>query len=201
MYNVFLSAIKSIYPISSEVENEIKKALEIKHFKAGDIIIKRNKINDKLFFINQGMVRAYYFKSEGKSSNEVTSWLIAENGFVYIPQSFLTQSPSVEEVEVLEDAIMTTIAYEDLQNIYQNYPETNFIGRILTEGYLVMYDNRVRSLRMMSAKDRHDSFAFNFPELYHRAPLKYIASFLGITPETLSRVRGGSTKEEENFQN
>jgi hypothetical protein len=76
-----------------------------------------------------------------------------------------------------------------MQELYDIVPEANYIGRILTEIYLLMYDERVRFLRMMSAQKRNDAFRDMFPNIYDRAPKKYIASFLGLSPETLSRVR------------
>ena len=92
-------------------------------------------------------------------------------------------------MEILEPTTLISISYNSLQELYQKYHEAAFIGRLITEMYLVMYDERVRSLRMMSAKDRHDAFRENFPVIYEKAPKKHIASFLGLTPETLSRLR------------
>lgn len=69
------------------------------------------------------------------------------------------------------------------------YPESNIIGRVLTETYLLLYDERIRSLRMMNAQQRHELFKQQQPDIYKRAPFKHIASFLGVSPETFSRIR------------
>lgn len=189
MFEFFIQAVKSIHPISPAVEKDLRKRLVKTDFKAGEQIIKIGEVNDQLHFIEKGLVRCMYYKQEKKSKTEMTSWLINDFNFVYVPHSFIAQSPSVEAVETLEPTTTISISYDALQELYGKYHEAAFIGMLITQSYLVMYDERVRSIRMMSAQDRHDSFLENFPEIYNRAPLKYIASFLGLTPETLSRIR------------
>lgn len=189
MFEFFIQAVKSIHPISPAVEKDLRKRLVKNDFNAGEQIIKIGEVNDQLHFIEKGLVRCLYFKEEKKSKSEMTSWLINDFNFVYVPHSFIAQSPSVEAVETLEPTTTISISYAALQELYQKYHEAAYIGMLITQSYLVMYDERVRSIRMMSAQERHDSYLENFPDIYDRAPLKYIASFLGLTPETLSRIR------------
>jgi CRP/FNR family transcriptional regulator, anaerobic regulatory protein len=189
MFDIFIQAVKGIYPISANIQRDLEQRLVKTNHEVGEIIIPIGKVNDKLFFIEQGMVRCFYHKIEKGKKIEMTSWLINDFNFVYVPHSFIAQSPSLEAVEVLEPTTLISISYNSLQELYQKYHEAAYIGRLITEMYLVMYDKRVRSLRMMSAKDRHDSFKENFPAIYERASKKHIASFLGLTPETLSRIR------------
>lgn len=193
---LFIEAVKSIYPISNQTQKEIDKRLKKKSGKAGDMIVKIGEVNDTLFFIESGMVRSYYFKEEndGDEKTEVTSWIINEFNFIYIPHSFISQTPSVEAVELLEDSEFICLKHKDLYDLYNLFPEANYVGRILTEISLIMYDERVRFMRMMSAQKRHEIFQASYPEIYERAPLKYIASFLGLTPETLSRVKSKKGK-------
>lgn len=193
-YPLFIDAVKSIYPISKEFQKELEKRLKRKSGKAGDLIVKIGEVNDTLYFIESGIVRSYYFKEENEERIEVTSWIINEFNFIYIPHSFIPQIPSAEAVELLEDCQFVCLKQKDLHELYTTYPEANYVGRILTEISLIMYDERVRFLRMMSAQKRHETFLANYPEIYERAPLKYIASFLGLTPETLSRVRSKKIK-------
>lgn len=192
MFDLFIQAVKGIHPISAKIQRDLERRLVKTNHEAGEIIIPIGKVNDKLYFIEEGMVRCFYHKKEKGKNVEMTSWLINDFNFVYVPHSFIAQSPSVEAVETLEPTTLISISYEALQELYQKYHEAAYIGRLITEMYLVMYDERVRSLRMMSAKDRHDAFKDNFPVIYEKASKKHIASFLGLTPETLSRIRAKS---------
>jgi CRP/FNR family transcriptional regulator, anaerobic regulatory protein len=189
MFNAFVESVKNIYPISKTIEKQLLKRLVSLSGVAGEIIIKEGEINDKLFFIQKGMVRSYYFIEDHGVKHEVTSSFVGEFGFIYIPHSFIGQVPCMENVELLEDSELIYITYKSLHELYSLHPESNIIGRELTEMYLVTYDERVRLLRMMSAQKRNDIFQMQYPNIYERAPKKYIASFLGLTPETLSRVR------------
>lgn len=189
MFELFIQAVKAIHPISEPIQRDLEKRLVKSYHEAGEVIIPIGKVNDKLYFIEQGLVRCFYHKMEKNKKVEMTSWLINDFNFVYVPHSFIAQSPSVEAVETLEPTTLIAISYDSLQELYQKYHEAAYIGRLITEMYLIMYDERVRSLRMMSAQDRHDSFKDNFPVIYEKSPLKHIASFLGLTPETLSRIR------------
>ena len=189
MYTAFVESLKAIYPIKKETEKLLLKRLTKHVGKAGDIIVKAGEVNDRLYFIEKGMVRSYYSIEENGTKTEVTSWFVGEFGFIHVPHSFIPQVPSVETIEMLEDTEMISITHKGLQELYDMVPEANYIGRILTEMYLVMYDERVRFLRMMSAQKRNEVFQAMFPDIYDRAPKKYIASFLGLSPETLSRVR------------
>ncbi len=193
-YSLFTDAVKSIYPISRETQKELEKRLRRKSARAGDLIVKIGEVNDTLYFIESGLVRSYYFKEENNERIEVTSWIINEFNFIYIPHSFIPQVPSLEAVELLEDCQLICLKHKDLQDLYNTFPEANYVGRILTEISLIMYDDRIRFLKMMSAQKRHETFMNNYPEIYDRAPLKHIASFLGLTPETLSRVRSRKIK-------
>ncbi len=189
MFDSFLHIINSILPISEEITQLLNKTLKKKDIKLGDTIIKGDEINDTLFFIEKGLVRGFYYKEENNESHEVTSWIVNENNFIYVPHSFILKVPSLETVEALEDCTLISLRYDDLHEIFMKYPESNIIGRVLTETYLLLYDERIRSLRMMNAQQRHELFKKQQPDIYQRAPFKHIASFLGVSPETFSRIR------------
>ena len=112
-----------------------------------------------------------------------------ENDLIVSVYSFYTRQPSYENVELLEESTLVSIDYAQLQQLYRTFPEFNFVGRVLTERYYVLSEERTLSLRLQTALERYHDLLKSNPLLFGRAPLKQIASYLGMTPETLSRLR------------
>lgn len=104
-------------------------------------------------------------------------------------RSFYKRIQSEEYIEVLENSELHYLNFIDLQHIYYNFPEFNLIGRILTERYYILSEERNYNLRFNTAQERFEILKKNNPEIINRVPAKYIASYLGITEETLSRIR------------
>lgn len=181
----FIKIVVNVDPaLSPEAVQAIADAVQVHRFPKNTLIVSINEVNDRLFFIHSGL--AYGFYKIGQ--REVTSWFVKENDFIYIPDSFLDQKPSKEAIETLEDSVVISLAYDKLEFIYDTFPVANKIGRLLTEGYLKKFDKRVRSLRLQSAETRFKKFIEHYPGMYARLPQKIIASYLGISPETASRI-------------
>jgi CRP-like cAMP-binding protein len=161
----------------------LSKILKSKRYSKKDFLLKAGHISDKIFFIERGLVRCFYDKSE----KEVCSWFMKENDCIISVESFFQQKESYENIQALEETDAYFIEYNELQFIYQNFPEFNFIGRVLTEKYYALSEQRLYSLRMQNASERYRFLMENYPELIQRVPSKYLASYLGISEETLSR--------------
>ena len=112
-----------------------------------------------------------------------------ENNLIISVYSFFLQRSSHETIELLEDTTVISIHYDDLQALYRNCPEFNFVGRILAERYYVLSEERIISLRRQTSQERFLSLLQTHPRILNRARLKQIASYLGMAPETLSRLR------------
>ncbi len=181
----FLSYLSSIIPVSSELEMElnlITKQLSIVKNQA--IVESGNRCHD-LFFVEKGLLRGYYFH-EGK---EITNWFGLEGEFSTCFYSFIACKPSFETMQVIEDCKLTQLSHAALQNLYVKFPETERLGRIITENYYVKLEERLLSLQFKTAKERYLHFIKTKPSLLQRTSLGQIASYLGITQETLSRIR------------
>ena len=105
--------------------------------------------------------------------------------------SFFTQQPSEECLELLEPAVVHSISYDQLQELYRDFPEFNFIGRRLIEHYYVLSEQRAQHLRSRTAQERYELLLRDFPTAFQRVALTHITSHLGVAAETLSRLRNG----------
>ena len=181
-----LDAIQTLHPISSELRSALSKVLRRDIFTRKHWLLQPDQVSDRLYFVEKGVVRGYYLK-EGK---EVTSWFMREGDFLISIVSFYSRQPAHEYIELLEDSVVWSITYVQLQQLYRDFTEFNIVGRLLTEKYYVLSELRTQNLRMQTAPERYRQLLTDFPDIFGRVPLKYIASHLGISPETLSRLRG-----------
>jgi CRP/FNR family transcriptional regulator, anaerobic regulatory protein len=177
--------VDSIQKMSDSFWAELDGLLEIRHLSKKTFILKEGEVCKNLIFIVSGMARAYSYTD----GTQVTSWFMKENDMIISVKSFFKQQPSAENMETLEDSEIALLSYEHLNYLYRKYPEYNVVGRILTEHYYVLSEERSFSLRVHTAEERYQTLLTIHPEILKRAPLKYIASYLSMTPETLSRLR------------
>jgi CRP-like cAMP-binding protein len=113
-----------------------------------------------------------------------------EEGFIVTTWiSFYTQKPGNEFIEAAEDTVLACISYSDIQQYYIDFPESNIIGRKQVEYAFYLAEQRTQLLRKHTAEEKYKFFLDNHPTLIQRVPLKHIATYLGMSEETLSRVR------------
>jgi len=180
-----LDKLNQFLKISDQTKKELAGLIIQKNFKKGTILLKEGEICQHLYFLEEGFARGFFYQN-GK---DITSWFALENDIATPMYSFVTQNPSFESIEILEESVLDVISYENLQNIYRIYPEFNLIGRILTEKYYVELMTRTMSFQFQSATERYLQLLSHQPQLLQRASLGHIASYLGISQETLSRIR------------
>lgn len=183
--SLFINRLKSYGYLSSEAEQELRTKIQHIYKKKGSYIIKEGQIVPSFFIIEKGMIRSFY-KREGQ---EITAWFgYEEHNFAAIT-SFFDNKPSHETIECLEDCDFQFISGKDINELYKKYNDINTLGREIIEEYCKMLDERIFAMQTMSAEQRYKDLIQNHPEVVKRVPLGYIASFLGISQETLSRVR------------
>jgi CRP-like cAMP-binding protein len=139
-----------------------------------------------LYFLEQGALRGYYHL-EGK---EVTHWFAFENDFVTSLHSFITGHPAVENLQLLEGSILWAISREKLSGLMDRFHEIERLVRIVYEKYYLRLEERYVNAQFKTAAERYAGLLEQSPQIIQRAPLGAVASFLGISPETLSRIRG-----------
>ena len=168
----------------AEIEAFTGKLVEVK-MKRKDYIVKAGQVCRNLYFLKEGAVRAFYLK-EGK---EIVTWFVFDGEVLAPFYSFTTQQPGIEYVQLIEDSAMYAISYEDLEVLYAKYHRLEHFGRKITEQYYRKLEDRMMSLQLLTAKQRYQQLVEETPQALQRVPLGSIASYLGISQETLSRVR------------
>jgi CRP/FNR family transcriptional regulator, anaerobic regulatory protein len=169
-------------------DEELEQARDFFHprkMKKGELLISPGEISYECGFVLKGCFRVYYLV-DGKES---TRFLGCENIFISSVPSFTTQKPSVEYVEALENADLLMLSYQDLQKMYEFSPKWERTIRILAEFSYNEQQKRIYSLIAYSAHQRYEDLTKSRPDLIQRVPQYIIANYLGISPETLSRIR------------
>lgn len=149
------------------------------------ILLEVGQTERYLSFLEKGSIRLYVPKVE----NDLTFGFCFENEFVSADDSFLRQKPCTYQFETLTDTILWRISYTDLQSVYANTSIGNTIGRLAAENLFLMKSEREQSLLNESAEERYLSLFKKRPKLIREIPLKYLASYIGMTPQALSRIR------------
>lgn len=156
-----------------------------KHFPKNHTLLKEGQIENYLSFVETGIVRFYIPKEE----NDLTFAFSFSNSFVSGYNSLLTRRPSSYYVETLAKTILWQLTYEDLQEIYEKTKVGNAIGRAASEELFLKKSKRELSLLNETAEQRYLNLFTEEPKLIKEIPLKYIASYIGVTPQALSRIR------------
>ena len=181
--------ISRIYcPLTPQAVEVLGSILIPLKFQKGETILEEGKVCRALYFVEKGMVRQYYYKNK----KDVTEHFSFEGRIVFCIESFLKQEPSRLIVEALENTILYAIPYDELHNLMVRNQEMEMLYRKILEHVAISSQEHADSQRFENAAERYDRLLREKPEIILRAPMVHIASFLQMTPETLSRVRGAA---------
>ncbi|KKO89131.1 cyclic nucleotide-binding protein [Sphingobacterium sp. Ag1] len=181
-----LDFLGNIHSMSPELRAALYSNTYLQKLNKRHILLDIGEIQKSLFFIIKGAIRSSYLDSSGK---DTTSWLLFEGDIAISVYSFFSQNPSFEVLETLEDTSLLVLSHDKLMRLYQEFPEFNYIGRILTESYYIKGEEKANELRVFSATERYQHLIKKYPSIVARIPLGMISSYLGITQSILSRIR------------
>lgn len=176
--------LHDVHPLSAKTRQAIGLHAHSLTCEKGSLICEPGEVLSKLFIIKKGLVRGYY-KLNGR---EITTW-ISTNEEVFTSVNFFTESPANEFIEAIETTYVEFIEYSALRDMFDRFHDFRYLNRRLLEMYIEFAEKRALISRIPNATDRFTYFAENYhPEIVKRTPKKYLASFLNIRPETLSRL-------------
>ena len=182
------AVVNSRFPeMSIEGRRQIESILIREEFPKGAIALNEGEVAHEIVFVGKGMLRQYYYKN-GK---DVTEHFSYEGCILMCIESLLKQEPTRLMAEALEPAVVYMLPYDVLQKLLEQSKEINAFYRKVLEYSLIVSQVKADSWRFETARERYNMLMHTHPEVIKRAPLSHIASYLLMTPETLSRVRSG----------
>lgn len=190
MSKEFLSFLTGVAPLSETIQTDFLHKLKLIRVPQGKILLSEGEICDKLWFIKVGLARGCYHIDRGAGrTDEVTEWFARENDFFHAFESFVNEVPSREFIETLEPSTLIYITRADLYHLYDKHPEVCNLGRIIAERHWLLHKEKLREMRLHSASERLDIFHRQSRDLFLRVPQKYIASYLGISENYVSKLK------------
>ncbi|MFT3949418.1 MAG: Crp/Fnr family transcriptional regulator [Agriterribacter sp.] len=180
-----LTHLHGFYKLREEAQQALESCFEEVTLSKGSFLVREGNVCRHLYFLQKGALRGFY-TLEGK---EITHWFGFENDFVTSFHSFITGEPSVENLQLLEGSILYGISKEKLTGLYNQYHEIERLVRIVYEKYYIRLEERYVNAQFKTAAERYEALLTNMPHIIERVPLGYISSYLGISQETLSRIR------------
>lgn len=177
--------IENITPTNDADWQFFSSKFEETQFKRKAVLLKKGKVENYLSFIKKGTIRLYI----PREGNDLTVSFLFENQFVTDYDSFLTRNPSVCQIETLTETVLWRISYKNLQEIYKKTESGNIIGRKIAENIYIAKSERERALLSKTPEELYLNLFSARPKVIKQIPLKYIASYIGITPQALSRIR------------
>ncbi len=191
MNNALINYISKFVSLDDLEIQDIDALLENKRFKAGDILLKEGSISRVSYFNLKGCVRMYYLID----GEEKTTHYYTENQFITSFRSFTNQIPADHYLQCIEDCELVLVSYEAEQELLNKHPKLEFFARVILENELANYQHMLSSYIISNPESRYKNFIKNYPELLQRIPLYQLASYLGITAESLSRIRKRITRK------
>jgi CRP-like cAMP-binding protein len=185
---------KQLLPtMTDESWNLCEQVVTIRTFKKGEMILREGMVCNTVSFINYGSVRMYYVV-DGK---EKIFSFCNELNYISDYRSFLTREPARAYLQALEATEVVDTSYEGLQMLYENVPEANKLGRLIAEGLFIEMSDGADTEKNETIDARYRKIVNEQPWLMQRVPQYMIASYLGITPEALSRVKARMSRPKK----
>jgi len=193
MFSKYKDFMQKYISLNSTDWDIIKSKLKIEYLKKGEIIHNIGDISSKIMFINNGLARTYILDENGKDNtwaihfNDDNSYIT--NLFIGDYESFINQTQSKLAIDVLEDCEVVALNYKDLEFLYENTKIGDRFGRLINQEAYTYLHNSIIIRQTKTAKERFDNLIMETPYLLEKVPQYHIATFLGITPQHLSRLK------------
>ena len=185
MFEELLKTVNQIVDLNETEKSIFQDAFTFLKISKNQTLIAEGQVATELYFINKGLLRLYYNKDGGL----ITAYIFREHLFASSYASFLESSPSIQCLDTLEDCELLALTKAKLENLYKDIPKVNVLTRKIAEQRFINSQQILSSFLLDRPEERYKKFAENNSDLFLRVPHHIIASYLGITPVSLSRIR------------
>ncbi|MEL1245842.1 Crp/Fnr family transcriptional regulator [Flavobacterium sp. DGU11] len=181
----FFESISPFVKLSPESRQALLSLMRKESLPKGHVLVPCGEICRNVYYIEKGLARTFYLR-DGK---EVTERFKAENSFTCSMSGHVTNTPDGRQIELLEQSVIWSLPYTELEKLYDRFHEIERLGRYLITQEMIELHQRLSEIQFISAHERYNTLLTSNPSLLQRVPLGLISSYLGITQETLSRIR------------
>ena len=182
---IILQHFEKYIKVSEALKEALLNKISFVTFKKGDLVHDAHKVCTKSYFIQKGLFRTYFIK-DGK---EISEYFPAEGEWSNSPRSFRTRALDIYYIDAIEDTEAFCLQVNDLIYLFDHFPEMERYARLSMGTVFGHFMERITSMRFTTAKEKYQHFIQTYHDIHHRIPLGMVASYLGITQETLSRIR------------
>ena len=177
--------------LTPEEATAFQEITQERHFKKGTVLVEEGQTARSMFYLQKGALRSYFYKD----GNDITDFFFFEHDFATDFASFYGNKPALLYLACMEDTIALEIKGSDLNELRESYPVYEKIGRITAEYAFLIVEERMRLLHTEDLETKFRWFMDKFPAIFLRAPQYHLASYLGVKPATLSRMKAKIGKQ------
>ena len=186
MFEDVIAYYKKLVPHLTDKELSARQdCFSIRQLQKGAFLLKEGQVCRHVSFVNRGLLRLYY-AIEGK---EISIGFVSKGDYTSEYESFLTRKPGSHNIEALTNAELVDLSFDDMQLLYKSYPSFQEFGRKIAETLFIILNQRNTALLVLSPEERYRNMIINNDSILQNVPQYMLASYIGVTPEHLSRIR------------
>lgn len=184
------SVLSSIHPISSDFRKAVERVITPLSLPRYHLLLEATRIAECAYFLDEGFAMAYTFV-KGKKQ---VDWFWNSGQIMVSARSFFEQVPSQEFIQLRTSSELFCVTHDSVLHLFQTFPEAHFIYRVIMNQYYEHSRERTRDLQHLTAVERYEKLIRYFPDVEQHATQNHIASYLGIAPQSFSRIKRHNTR-------